>query len=262
MKAKRVLFLAIPAMLLTSCGNGAEITDSKELADKAAAIAAKQKEVKNFKFVMDIDSNSYNEEAKKNVNTKTKMAYEQNEEGDIKLHSEGTSDGKTTTSDFYLVNNDKYQQVLYIDDFDGSKHDIQVYGYEGNEFTFSFAALYYAIPEAYMSAFSDPTTLIASVDEGEEEGAVVKYYSTGDGNLTIEATVTESSVDTSEETAVSTKEVIKYDNYLLKSASVESKSNKGNTSKMNFSLEVKDKFAITLPSGWEALINKTPAEEA
>ena len=48
MKAKRILFLAIPAMLLTSCGPGAEITDSKELSDKAAAIAAKQKEIKNY----------------------------------------------------------------------------------------------------------------------------------------------------------------------------------------------------------------------
>ena len=125
-----------------------------------------------------------------------------------------------------------------------------------------FATLYYAIPEAYLSAFSDPTVLVSSATQASNEEAVVKYYSTGDGNLTVEATVTEKSVDASEESAVSTKETIKYDNYLLKSASIEATSNKGNVSKMNFTFEAKAKFAITLPSGWEALINKTSAEEA
>ena len=261
MKAKRILFLAIPAILLTSCGAGAEITDSKELADKTAAIAAKQKEVKNYKFTVDIDSNSYDESEKKNANTKTKMVYEVNEDGDIKLHSESTSNGKTTTSDFYLVKDTKYKQVLYLDNFDGKDHDISVYGYEGNELTFGFATLYYAIPEAYLSAFSDPTVFVSSATQASNEETVVKYYSTGDGNLTVEATVTEKSVDASEESAVSTKETIKYDNYLLKSASIEATSNKGNVSKMNFTFEAKAKFAITLPSGWEALINKASAEE-
>lgn len=260
MKAKRTLFLAIPAILLASCGAGAEITDSKELADKTAAIAAKQKEVKNYKFTMDIDSNSYDESEKKNVNTKTKMVYEVNEDGDIKLHSEGSSSGTTTTSDFYLVKDTKYKQVLYLDEFDGKDHDISVYGYEGNEITFSFAELYYMLPEAYLSAFSDPTVFVSSTTQASDEETVVKYYSTGDGNLTVEATVTEKSVDASEESAVTTKETIKYDNYLLKSASIEATSNKGNVSKMNFEFEAKAKFAITLPSGWEALINKTALE--
>lgn len=262
MKAKRILFLAIPAMFLTSCGPGAEITDSKELSDKAEAIAAKNKEIKNFKFTVDIDSNSYDEDAKKNVNTKSKTVYEKNEDGDIRVHSVGTVDGKETTNDFYLVSNAKYQQVLYTDDFDGENHDISVYGYEGNELTFGFASLTYALPEAYLSAFSDPTLLIGSDVESSYEGEVsLKYFSTGDGNLTIEATTSSNSVEESREAAVWTKEVIRYDNYFLKSASTESRSNKGNVSKMEFSLEVKDKFAINLPSGWEELINKTITEE-
>ncbi len=261
MKAKRILFLAIPAMLLTSCGPGAEITDSKELSDKAAAIAAKQKEIKNYKFIADIDSNGYNESTKQIISRKMKMSFEKNEDGEVKYHSETTSDGKKLTSDFYLVNDSKYKQVMYVDEFDGEKHDTSVYGYDGNELTFGLADTYYILPETYMETFSDPTALIAEEPSTDEE-VVVKYFSTGDGNLTIEATTTEKASDDSKEAAISTKEVIKYDNYYFKSASIEATSNKGNTSKLNFSLEVKNKFAITLPSGWEELINKTPAEEA
>ena len=77
MKGKHILFLAIPAMMLASCGGnlGTEVTDSSAINDMLSNVATKSEDVKNFKFVVDINGTAYDEEAKKNVTSIHALSY-------------------------------------------------------------------------------------------------------------------------------------------------------------------------------------------
>lgn len=272
MKGKHILFLAIPAMMLASCGGnlGTEVTDSSAINDMLSKVATKSEDVKNFKFVVDMNGTSYDSEAKKNITSKSHIVYERNEDEEVHCKTESEEDKLKEDVDFYLVKNTTYQQVMYIDTYEdedktdskAGEHTITCYGYEGNELNFAFAAMYTIVPSMLLSMVMDPTVYVSSVADQEDEITTIKYYTSGD-KLTVTINVVpkelESIKKSDTENSVSSSMEIHYCKNVFTDGVVESTSNKGNKQKYTMKLEQKSKFAINLPSGWEAKINQEAA---
>ena len=269
MKKKFSLFVLLPALMLSSCGNGAEVTDSAQLKELTQGISAKVKDIKAYEMTSKSTGATYDETEKKNIAQSSEMIYRQNANGEKYLKSSSQVGEEKDETTIYLVKNEKYQQVLYVDSYDAEakKNEVTVYGYEGNELTFSFAALYFISPEIYTELFLDPAGLDvakaidAAGDEEDDMNVSAKYYSKGAGNLTVEisGTVKSEVKADAEETAVKETLSATYDNYYWKSAVIEFESNKGNKNKTDITFTVKDEVKIELPSGWESLINKEAA---
>lgn len=266
MKTKLPLLLILTALMLSSCGNGSEIKDEQKVNELKASIAEKVNEHKNYEITVNIKSSRYDEELKKNVTNVSETFYQKNEAGDTYLKTTGTNDGVKSESIVYLVNNEQYTQVLYTSNYYGetNENETSVYGYEGNEITFSFASFYFIVPETYLSMFENPLTAdinaIANAEDSVKYDVVEKYYSKGDGYLTIKADVKINGESSEEEYATKAAYTVEYDNYHLSSVKVEQTSNKNNKSTIDFKLTLKDKLTIELPSGWEELINKDSGE--
>lgn len=269
MKKKFSLFVLLPAIMLSSCGNGAEITDSAQVKELKDAISAKAKDIKNGEMTVKSKGSSYDDSTKKNVSQERELTYRYNADDEMYLKSTGVAGEEKSETTVYLVKNEKYQKVLYISSYDQEtkKDEITVYGYEGNELTFSFAALYFMEPMIYTSLFLDPVefevddALEANGEEAEEMDISTKYYSKGAGNLTIniEAAAKGAAKSDSKEHGVKESLTATYDNYVWKTAKVESESNLGNKSTTDITFTAKDKVKIELPTGWEGLMSSQEA---
>ena len=266
MKKKFSLLVLLPAFMLSSCGDGAEVTDPAKLKETKDAISAKTKDIKNYEMTMKSSATSYDDSAKKNVAMESEMVFRANANEEMYLKSVSKEGDKKEESTIYLVKDAKYKQVLYLDmyDEDTKKNEKTVYGYDGNELTFSFAALYFLAPTMYTSMFLDPSAedlLEETAEDSEAEYTVEsKYYSKGDGNLTLKISAkAKEGAKSEDEYTVSESYTVVYDNYYWKSAVIEGESNKGNKSKAEITFTVKDEVKIELPSGWEDLINKEAA---
>ena len=275
MKGKHILFLAIPAMMLASCGGnlGTEVTDSSAINDMLSNVATKSEDVKNFKFVVDINGTAYDEEAKKNVTSKSHTVYERNEDEEVHCKTESEKDKEKQDIDYYVVKNTTYQQVMYVDTYEdedktdskNGEHTILCYGYEGHELDFSFGAMYTIVPSMLLAMVMDPTVYVSSTAEQEDAKTTIKYYTSGD-KLTVTINVVpkelESIKKSDKESSVSSSMEIHYSKNVFTNGVVESTSNKGNKQKYTMKLEQKSKFAINLPSGWETKINQEAEAEA
>lgn len=275
MKGKHILFLAIPAMMLASCGGnlGTEVTDSSAINDMLSNVATKSEDVKNFKFVVDMNGTSYDKEAKKNVSSKSHIVYERNEDEEVHCKTESENDKLKEDVDFYLVKNTTYQQVMYVDTYEDEdrtdskdgEHTILCYGYEGHEFDFAFSAMYTIVPSMFLSMVMDPTAYVSGTAEQEDAKTTIKYYTSGDKltvTINVVPTELESIKKSDEEGSVSSSMEIHYSKNVFTDGVVESTSNKGNKQKYTMKLEQKSKFAINLPSGWETKINQEAEAEA
>ena len=269
MKTKLALLLVAPALLLSACTTN---TDGKEIKEEEAQsimekIAAKVNTIKNVKFDMSGNSSSTNTETGEKSTTLSDLVYYRNESGDVSMTSHSNINGEKSDNEVYLVNDETYIKVLYQKTkYDGQEAQTTVLGYEGNEMAFSFASLYFMVPESYITTFSDPTKfdtqIKATAESTENMSLEVKYYSKGEENLTIKYKVTYSDVASQEsETVQNATYTVKYNNGLLAAVKLDQTSNKNNKSVTDMKLEVKDEVVITLPAGWEDLINKSSSQE-
>ncbi|MBR5750644.1 MAG: hypothetical protein IKX82_03245, partial [Bacilli bacterium] len=89
--------------------------------------------------------------------------------------------------------------------------------------------------------------LIVDDDDYSRLTTETKYYSKGEGNLTIKA------VDTLREDGKDTTEVyeLSYDNFAFTSAKIKANYGDGSSWECSFFLEQKEEVEITLPTGWE-----------
>lgn len=275
MKGKHILFLAIPAMMLASCGGnlGTEVTDSSAINDMLSNVATKSEDVKNFKFVVDMNGTAYDKEAKKNITSKSHIVYECNEDEEVHCKTESEKDKEKQDIDYYLVKNTTYQQVMYVDTYEDEdktdskdgEHTILCYGYEGNELNFSLGAMYTFLPSMLLAMVMDPTAYVSGTAEQEDAKTTIKYYTSGDKltvTINVVPTELESIKKSDEEGSVSSSMEIHYSKNVFTDGVVESTSNKGNKQKYTMKLEQKSKFAINLPSGWETKINQEAEAEA
>ncbi len=273
MKKKLVLFGVVPALLLASCGQdyGKEVTDAKEVAALKEGISKHDNsDVKCGEIAIKIDGSAYDEESKKNVSTKTEMIFQSNEKNEMYLRMSGVEDGEKVESNMYLVQNEKYKSVYYVSQYDPEKKKTETYVYseKENPTTVGMASLAFLLPMVFYGAFEDPAKLdVDSISEmTETDGAkftsTTTYYSKGEGNLTVKIEAKgEPGSNKDEEYAKSEDVIVRYDNYMFKSADVSYATSKDNKGSMNITFTPKDKLEIKLPSGWEELIDKTPQAE-
>lgn len=266
MKTKLTLLTLLPVLMLASCGDGNEIKDEAKIKELKDSISEKAKEVKNYELVIKTNSDSYDEDEQKTITTKGTSTFMANDKNEFYLKSSATRGDEKSESTIYLVNNEEYQQVMYVSAFnpDNNKDDITVYGYEGNEMTFAFATMYFIVPQSYYSLFNDPNSFDLSktaIENGEikrDYDQETKYYSKGDGNLTIKAEAKIKGEVNKEENEYpcSVSYTVSYDKYALKTVKINQESNKGSKSNTEITMNIKDSLEIKLPDGWEDLINK------
>ena len=271
MKTKLTLLTLLPVLMLASCGDGKEIKDEAKIKELKDSISEKAKEVKNYELVIKTSSDSYDKDEQKTITTKGTSTFMANDKNEFYLKSSATRGNEKSESTIYLVNNEEYQQVMYVSAFnpDSNKDDITVYGYKGNEMTFAFATMYFLVPQSYYSLFNDPNsfdlskTAIANGEIKRDYDQETKYYSKGDGNLTIKAEAKIKGEVNKEENEYpcSISYTISYDKYALKTVKINQESNKGSKSKTEIKMNIKDNLEIKLPDGWKDLINKETPED-
>ena len=265
MRTKLVLMLVAPALLLAGCAKakddtGEEVTDEAKVASLKQSISDQTKEIKDIQFHFKAESEHFDEDLKQSVKTTTEYVYNKNEAGEIYLTASAKGeDGATTKTDFYLVKNETYELVAYIDTVSEDEHNISAMGYKGNEDNFvNSVMIFYSFPESYYQMFVDPNKTEEFLPIKEENGYKIseKYYSSGEGNLTVKINyewIGESS-SSAEEKAVRGEYLIQYDGGFFQSAEVNMFSDKGSHSTNELSLTLMENLTFTLPDGWESFI--------
>jgi len=252
------LFL-IPTLLLASCGLGKEITEeeSKEISKNIAAEAAKQKDVA---FELSMSGTNGKNKEKTNLEYKMKLA----ENGDKYYYAFQEQGENKAFFEVYQVANETYDEVTWVKYLSEGKEVTAAYAKKGNEITYeasvaTFVASASFGPGAFYMMFSSPEIFVSDYVDSQSENATIKYYSNGEKNLSIKATVkNEEKPEDSGDGDEWVKEgsfLVTYDNNLLKSLEVSSTTNLGNkaTGKGKASYGAQK---ISLPKGWEDLLGK------
>ena len=270
---KLTLLLLVPALLLTSCGKGQKINDEKatELATKISEKTKGEDDdtPQNFEVVISATGASQKDSKKVETNLKYKLSVNEadetklqvkGKEGDVKydfcvmsIKQEGYED-ELTYLKLYNEAEDKYDETIFL-----NSNDDRVTQY----------SLQILVPALLLASYSDPLALIEDEEakngqsqEGEGENIItydntVKYYSRGDGNLTIEASkkYVSGTFKEGEEEQLETYYTFTYDNYYIKSMVMKGKSNYNNDMKITMDVTLKkSKINFELPKGWEEMI--------
>lgn len=260
---KSLLLLLMPALLLSACNKenlGKEVTNQADVIVLIDNINRSSIDIKNYEMNGKQVTTSFDKDSNKNVKSTITYNYLANENDELYLKTDNVQGDSKTSAELYLVNNEQYELVFYMDLFDGEKHEYTVLGYEGHEEEFAFLQFYFYMPLSHYQMFINPIGVSSALPVESRAGydVTTKYYSKNDKNLTVKLdyTFTGDSSKFVEETAIQGSYTAKYDEGHFKNAKVALVSNKGSKSNTDCSLKVKDKFSIDLPKGWEDLINK------
>lgn len=258
MKKKHAILPLLVMTVLSSCQNyGQEITDKARVAELEKAISERMNEQKGFevyvKASMSEDRGRGNKDAYSwnfiyRGDEKDNMYFS----GSLEIESSGEKAKYDYT--FYLVENPEYEKVLYQEMSGGyaSGKDIEVVALRSDYYSMEVGIpgiLVYPI-ELYEEA-RDPYYIDQTRAEYTNT-SVRKYYSKGDGSLTIEMSNSET-----RETTMSGRFRMTYENYLLKDAEFETKEAGAayqNYEKIELTYKPLSNYTVTLPSGWESLI--------
>ena len=266
MKKQLLTVLVLPAMMLTSCSKGAELTKEEAL-ERQEEISEKQEKQEypdNMELSLSIVTNAG--KGKEKESSKVEYVLKGNEDGESYFKMKGGTEEEYYDFTIITVKNETYEEVTYLKSYDkDEKKTTELVLTKKGSLTYEVALTPYQsqmlMPAMFFAAYQDPASVIADFeydDEDMEEAKVsVKYYSTGAGNLTLESSAKYTGeVDQDEEIPVSSSSSITYDNYLFKSYEMSAKSNYGNVSSMKLSASYSDKkISISLPSNWEELLN-------
>lgn len=259
MKKKYVILPLLAMTVLSSCQQsyGEEITDKARVAELEKAISERMNEQKGFevhvKASMSEDRGRGNKDA-----YSWNFIYRGDEKDNMYFSGslEIESGGEKAKYDYtmYLVENPEYEKVLYQEMSGGyaSGKDIEVVALRSDYYSMEGGIpgiLVYPI-ELYEEA-RDPYYIDQTLAEYTDTSGR-KYYSKGDGSLTIEMSNSET-----RETTMSGHIRMTYENYLLKDAVYESKSTDEtykSSEKFELTYKTLSNYTVTLPSGWESLI--------
>ena len=267
MKKKLPLLLVLPAMMLSSCGYGAEVTDSSEIKGLMDGISAKTEEVKNLEMRMTTKTTAYDEDLKKNVTTDGNLIFCMNSESEMYMYtSSKTSEGEKSEETVYYVKDQNNKTVLAVQEYNPeTKKNNDIVSYGENDSEIGLASFVFLAPLLLYATYANPTSFVATLNDESglaaasvELASEAKYYSRGEGNLTIviEAKTTVEVKKEDKEQTVSETETIIYDNYHISKVVSEGVTNKGNNTKAEMSFNIKDSLAIDLPASWVESINK------
>ena len=210
---------------------------------------------------------AYDEDLKKNVTTDGNLIFCMNSESEMYMYtSSQTSEGEKSEETVYYVKDQNNKSVLAIQEYNPqTKKNDDIIAYGENDSGATLAAFAFLAPLLLYATYANPATFVSSLNDetvmsaaSVELASEAKYYSKGEGNLTIvvEAKTTAEVKKEDKEQTVSETETIIYDNYHISMVVSEGVTNKGNKTKAEMTFTVKDSLAIDLPSSWVESINK------
>lgn len=250
MKKLKLLFLVPALFAMTACGLGSEVT--KEKAQEYAEEMKKQDEPENVTFNLKMSGTSGKEKAKMEMEYKIKTSKDAGSYYYVSMEE----DGEKSLFEVYQVPNDKYEEVTWVKYLEEGKEQTLCYGKKDNA-EYSIVTRYVMnagmAPAMMYAMFSSPD--IAAAEYEENEDYKVQYFSNGAKNLSVKVTFSETKASDEEEYMTSGSLTITYDNYLLKSIDESATSNIGNKVSVKGNASY-DAVKLSLPSGWEDIINK------
>ena len=262
MKNKKLFFL-LPIVALTACSTLGKEISKEDALEKAEAIEeqlAEDTEInREMRLAMSTDQGKGEEKVSSSgsylLKTNSDNEYYCKMEGKTKQNGEETKEA----AEFYLVNNEEYEQVCWAKVYDASKKEYVTAAYTKKD-NASFNSIVsqlesnLLVPAIYLLTFSYPTSLIESYEKSEDYK--VTYYSTGEKNLSIKVNVNVDAEDDENESIVSMVGTFTYDNNRFTKSDVNATSSFGNKQSVKMSVSYKNSLKFTLPSGWEKDIVK------
>ena len=263
MKKLKFLFLAPAVFAMVACGGiGKEVT-----VEKAKELAKGMKDVEQPKdYEAVIEMKTYDAEDKSNTVAKYTLKKNANDEFYAAINGENTGgEGESaynykTDVEVYYVNNDTYDNVLYMknNDEEDKEDQITVVVKKGNEAAFAQSYGYVQMEMSELSMYLTTAEYLETAIEAAEEQAkadeniTVKYYSKGDKNLTIKETMKESD----DEDAYYGETSVTYDKGLLVESKTKVQSKAGDKMEMNITVKYPKSVKVELPKDWESHIEK------
>ena len=252
MRKQNVLFGLASLAVLSSCG-APEIVDTAEVGSIRDAIAFQKTEIENYELRLNYKMVT-KDDGGKEVTTTEHAVLRSNADGEF---SAEVSMGENGQNKYYLVNDEEHQKVLYYSFAGEGGASTDVYAYSLKQSKTAFEHAYDAdglarmkhLPEVLIDpyVFEEEKSKIFGliVDDDDYSGLTTetKYYSKGEGNLTIKA------VDTLKDTTEVYE--LNYDNFVFTSAKIKANYGDGSSWECGFFLEQKEEVEITLPTGWE-----------
>ena len=257
MKKFKLLFLVPALFSMAACGLGQEVN-----ADKAKEIAKNMNAEGADTYEATISMTTYDAEEKET--TKMNYVLKRNADGDIqasmKAESTGGENEYKSDIEIYKVKNDQYDEVIYMKYYDDEdkKDDINVYVKKGNELSYATIASSVNLELGSLNAyFYDADELVAAIEMAEAEAKKddnieIKYYSTGNNNLTIKETAKQSDDDD----AYYGESTITFDKGLLTNSESKMQNKAGDKIELKVSIKYPSSLKISLPNGWESYIEK------
>ena len=260
MKKKHAILPLLAMTVLSSCQQsyGEEITDKARVIELEKAISDKMNEPKGFEVHVKASMSDDRGEGNKNAYS-WDLIYRGDKKDNMYLAGtveiEAAGDKAKYNYALYAVEDPTYEKVYYIEmgSPNTTAKDIDVYTARSDNYSADGLGLpgILAYPIEFYEEARDPYYIDQALME-YTGASPAKYYSKGDGSLTIER----SSVEVWNGTTTSHTRMT-YENYLLKDAVYESEStDEKYKSSQKFELTYKTLFnyTVTLPRGWESLI--------
>ena len=258
MKKRYKILPLLATAVLSSCQNyGQEITsDTARVKELEQAISVKTKEVNNYEATISASIVQTRADALE-LKCQSNLLYQADEKGSFYLSASVSYNEVKSELTMYAVDNEKYGKVVYseVNNITAKESYTEVYAIEDEEFS-SCGTIVPPILMLPLEAFLDVRDSLYYAEMfGKSYPFSTKYYSKGDGNLTIEMS------QATYEGDLNGKQYFKmaYDNYLLSYARSESNRLYGaihEKQKYEINSKALSNFSITLPSGWEKSLQR------
>ena len=253
MKKRYKILPLLATAVLSSCQYyGQEITsDTARVKELEQAISVKTKEVNSYEATISATIVQTRADALE-LKLISNLLYQTDEKGSFYLSASISYNEFKSELTMYAVDNEKYGKVVYseVNDITSKESYTEVYAIEDEEHS-SCGTIVPSNLMLPLEAFLDVRDPLYYAEMFEKSYPFsTKYYSKGDGNLTIEMS------QTTYEGDLNGKQYFKmaYDNYLLSYAKIESSRSSGaihEKQKYEINSKALSNFSITLPSDWE-----------
>ena len=251
MKKKLCLLAVLPLTVLSSCGGAKQIVDLTQIRLAIRNIAGNAPTIKNFELAIEAEETYFDGVEQKNVTVKSKSTFEQNEEkGASRYHFVGDRDGEKFEVDS-LTFRGTSESPLY-----GTSHYSRIVKPEGelskakSKEIYGDASAPCIVAEELAWQCRNIKDFVSNI---AEHSVSVKYFSEGEGNLTIKADRemwTDNNDSSKKDVA---RYTVHYDENTFKWVYMEEISHTNTKSTYNIRMNPKDEITIELPSDWKSL---------
>lgn len=251
MKKKLCLLAVLPLTVLSSCGGAKQIVDLTQIRLAISNIAGNAPTIKNFELAIEAEETYFDGVEQKNVTVKSKSTFEQNdEEGASRYHFVGDRDGEKFEVDS-LTFRGTSESPLY-----GTLHYSRIVKPEGELSEAKSTEIYgdastpCIVAEELAWQCRNIKNFVSNI---AEHSVSVKYFSEGEGNLTIKVDREIWTDDNDSEKKDIARYTVHYDENTFKWVYLEELSHTNTKSTYNIRMNPKDEITIELPSDWKSL---------